>query len=109
MIGEHDTSLSPGQLVILDFDEPSKVKDPDTDEDQSMCEVTPLLPNLSLTGIRDATIRGSLDNPVTPAVAETTSPEFTSLLLRPQEIASRAETPEMIAGRFYARDSHGRH
>ena len=47
VIGEHNTSLSPGQFVILDSDEPSKEKDPDT----SVCEVTPLVHNLSLPGI----------------------------------------------------------
>ena len=76
VIGEHNTSLSPGQFVILDFYEPYKEKDPDTEKDPSVCEVAPLVPNLSLPGIRDPTIQGSLENFVTPTVHLQSSPHF---------------------------------
>ena len=54
------------------------------------------MPNLSLAGIRDATIKSPPTDPVVHAVALTTSPRFSSFLLRPEEISSRAETPEMV-------------
>ena len=97
IIEQHNVSSSPGQMVILDSDELSKEKELDDEDDPSVCEVTPLIPNLSLEGIRDATINNLSTDPVVPAVAATTSPRFSSfLLLRPEEISSRAETPEMV-------------
>ena len=82
--------------MILDSDELSKENELDDEDDPSVCEVTPLIPNLSLEGIRDATINNLSTDPVVPAVAATTSPRFSSFLLRPEEISSRAETPEMV-------------
>ena len=82
--------------MILDSDKLSKEKELDVEDDPSVCEVTPLIPNLSLEGIRDATINYLSTDPVVPAVAATTSPRFSSFLLRPEEISSRAETPEMV-------------
>ena len=82
--------------MILDSDELSKEKELDDEDDPSVCEVTPLIPNLSLEAIRDATINNLSTDPVVPAVAATTSPRFSSFLLRPEEISSRAETPEMV-------------
>ena len=74
VIDQHNVSSSAGQLVILDFDEPSNEKDLELEDDPSVCEVTPLLPNLSLTGIRDATIQRPTETSVVPAVATTTRP-----------------------------------
>ena len=82
--------------MILDSDELSKKKELHVEDDPSVCEVTPLIPNLSLEGTRDATINNLSTDPVVPAVAATTSPRFSSCLLRPEEISSRAETPEMV-------------
>ena len=82
--------------MILDSDELSKEKELDVEDNPSVCEVTPLIPNLSLEGIRDATINNLSTDPVVPAVAATTSRRFSSFLLRPDEISSRAETPEMV-------------
>ena len=96
IIGQHNVSSSPGQLVILDSDEPTKERDLEIEDDPSVCEVTPLLPSLSLTGTRDATIQRPTENSVAPAVAATTSPRFSSFLLRPEDLSSRAETSEMV-------------
>ena len=96
IIDQHNVSSSPGQLVILDSDELSKEKELDDEDDPSVCEVTPLIPNLSLEGIRDATINNLSTDSLVPAVAATTSPRFSSFLLRPEEISSRAETLEMV-------------
>ena len=76
IIDQHNVSSSPEQLVILDSDELSKERELDVEDDPSVCEVTPLVPNLSLAGIRDATIKTPPTDPVVPAVAGTTSPRF---------------------------------
>ena len=96
IVDHHNVSSSPGQLMILDSDELSKEKELDVEDDPSVCEVTPLMPDLSLAEIRDATIKSPLTDPVVPAVAVTTSPRFSSFLLRPEEISSGAETPKMF-------------
>ena len=71
--------------MLLGSDERSKEKDPDTEDNPSVCEVSPLMPYLSLTGIRDVTIRRPPDNSVAPAVAVTTSPRFISIFWALQE------------------------
>ena len=85
-ISQQNISLSPGQLVILGSDEPSKEKDPDTDDDPSVCEVSALLPYLSSTVIRDVTFRRPQDKSVAPTVAVTTSLRFSSIFWALQAI-----------------------
>ena len=80
VIGKHNTSLFPGHVVILNSDETSNEEDPELEQDPSVCEITPLLPNLPSMGVQDVTIQCSPDNTIAPAVAETTSPKLTSFL-----------------------------
>ena len=102
IIDQHSVSSSPGQLVILDSDEPSKEKHLEIEDDPSVCEVTTLLPNLSLTGIRDATIQRPTDNSIAPAVAVTTSPDLVYFYCAPKRFR-----PEQKLRKWFHRDSYG--